>query len=263
MDKFEEQIFFNTVLWQNLTDKKFGTGFLIAKPIEWLDRVKILLFSNKHVFWWEEHQNTPHVKKQCTITLHRERPDGSYELWDVVAFEDLLLDRDSEWYHESESEDVAAIDISHIYNLTDFRSGMRSLKLPEFADYDYSQVSPWTDITYIGYPRLIFDEKNYLPILRKGTISSIPSVDFNWEKKILIEAQVFFGSSGSPVYVAFDGKYHLLGIIWSSLFTDKEKTRPKEILTSLEKNKSPDWLENFGIAKVTKKEAIYEVYNMF
>jgi len=33
-DKFEEQIFLNTVLIENLTDAEFGTGFLIQKRID-------------------------------------------------------------------------------------------------------------------------------------------------------------------------------------------------------------------------------------
>lgn len=264
LETFEEQIFFSTILWKNLTDGKFGTGFLIAKPIGEEDKVKILLFSNKHVFWWEENQNTPHIKKKCTITLHKEKPDGSYELGDVQIFEDLTLDRDSPGYHESLTEDVAAIDITHFYNLSDFRSWMRSLELSDFGKYEYSEITPWETVTYVGYPRLIYDEKNYLPIMRKGTISSIPSVDFNWEKKILIEAQVFSGSSGSPVFTTFNWKYYLLGILWSSLFTEKEKTKPTEVLTIVSSTpKASEWMECFWIAKVTKKDAIYEVYDMF
>jgi hypothetical protein len=49
-DKFEEQIFFNTVLIENLSDGEFGTGFLLQKDLG-NGKTKHLLFSNKHVFW--------------------------------------------------------------------------------------------------------------------------------------------------------------------------------------------------------------------
>ena len=46
-----------------------------------------------------------------------------------------------------------------------------------------------------------------------GYIASIPKIDFNSTEQFVIDAQVFQGSSGSPVFVSLNGKYKLIGII--------------------------------------------------
>ncbi len=49
--------------------------------------------------------------------------------------------------------------------------------------------------------RRVYDEKNNLPLFRTGFISSHPKVDYNGRPVFIIDAQVFPGSSGSPVYI--------------------------------------------------------------
>lgn len=41
----------------------------------------------------------------------------------------------------------------------------------------------------------------------------MPDVDFNGKGQIVIDAQIFQGSSGSPVFVHWDGEYSLLGVV--------------------------------------------------
>ncbi len=41
----------------------------------------------------------------------------------------------------------------------------------------------------------------------------MPNVDFNGRGQIVIDAQIFNGSSGSPVFVDWDGEYKLLGVV--------------------------------------------------
>lgn len=55
------------------------------------------------------------------------------------------------------------------------------------------------DILMIGYPNGIWDEKNNLPIIRKGTTATHPNIDYNGKSEFLIDAACFPGSSGSPV----------------------------------------------------------------
>ena len=56
-------------------------------------------------------------------------------------------------------------------------------------------------ICFIGYPNGIWDQKNLLPIVRRGISATPITVDFQGEKKFLIDASVFPGSSGSPVFI--------------------------------------------------------------
>ena len=78
---------------------------------------------------------------------------------------------------------------------------------------DYDKVAPGSDVLFVGYPENRYDVVNNLPLIRKGSIASMPSVDFNGKGQIVIDAQIFPGSSGSPVFVAWDDWYSLLGVV--------------------------------------------------
>lgn len=61
------------------------------------------------------------------------------------------------------------------------------------------------EVKFIGYPIGIWDSKNNLPIVRRGMTATDPTIDYNGRTEFLIDAAVFPGSSGSPVYVASEG----------------------------------------------------------
>jgi hypothetical protein len=44
-------------------------------------------------------------------------------------------------------------------------------------------------------------------------------MDYNGQGQIVLDAQVFKGSSGSPVFVPVDGQYRLLGVVTSTMFS--------------------------------------------
>ncbi len=60
-------------------------------------------------------------------------------------------------------------------------------------------------VTFIGYPNGIWDSKNLLPVARRGTTASPIEVDFEGTPRFLIDASVFGGSSGSPVFIMNQG----------------------------------------------------------
>lgn len=62
-------------------------------------------------------------------------------------------------------------------------------------------------VTFIGYPNGIWDSKNLLPVARRGMTASPVSVDFENTPRFLIDASVFGGSSGSPVFLLNQGMY--------------------------------------------------------
>lgn len=63
------------------------------------------------------------------------------------------------------------------------------------------------DITFIGYPNGLYDNKNKMSIIRKGITATPIWNNFNGENVFLIDAGVFPGSSGSPVFVYNKGSY--------------------------------------------------------
>ncbi len=63
------------------------------------------------------------------------------------------------------------------------------------------------DVTMVGYPIGLWDEKNNLPIFRRGHTASHPALDFNEPGIGLVDMACFPGSSGSPIYILDEGGY--------------------------------------------------------
>lgn len=57
------------------------------------------------------------------------------------------------------------------------------------------------DITMIEYPNGIFDQKNNLPIFRRGSTATHTGVDFDGREECIIDMTITPGSSGSPVFI--------------------------------------------------------------
>jgi hypothetical protein len=62
-------------------------------------------------------------------------------------------------------------------------------------------------VTFVGYPNGIWDKVNLIPIARRGISASPPAIDFENTPRFLIDASVFGGSSGSPVFLFNQGMY--------------------------------------------------------
>lgn len=57
------------------------------------------------------------------------------------------------------------------------------------------------EVLFVGYPSGVWDQVNLMPILRRGTTATPMAVDFEGRAEFLIDAAVYPGSSGSPVFV--------------------------------------------------------------
>jgi V8-like Glu-specific endopeptidase len=258
-DKFEEQIFLNTVLIENLTDNESGTGFVISKPVD-EGKQKLLLFSNKHVFWGKRDKDTKQVKKMIRLTFHKRKSDDTYEIGQVHSFTvEINRTADQVYFdHPKSTVDVGCVNISNLNN-QGIKLNIPLLNMEEFTSFDRSKLIASMKVLFIGYPSAFYDKKNSLPVMRSGTIASIPGVDFNGEPSILLDAQVFPGSSGSPVFSLIDNKYKLLGIISSGVrkgldFVEIEKTT--------EEKKSSIPVEWLGLGLLFTNDTIKEVYNL-
>lgn len=68
------------------------------------------------------------------------------------------------------------------------------------SDRDLANLDVADDVVFIGYPKGKLDDATGLPIARRGSIATPSDLDFNGEPQFLIDASVFGGSSGSPVW---------------------------------------------------------------
>jgi hypothetical protein len=153
--------------------------------------------------------------------------------------------------HPNPDVDVAAINLSTVIE-THPEIYWRQLTLDFFADLDTAVLLPGMDVMFVGYPLGLYDEVNNLPIMRCGRIASHPLVDFNGRPEFLVDAQVFPGSSGSPVFASVDGKARLLGMIGRSI----SRKVPIEFIETTAVPVVPDLI---GLGVVYKPKALLEV----
>ena len=118
---------------------------------------------------------------------------------------------------------------------------------------DYEKIAIGSDVIFVGYPRGYYDDVNNLPLIRKGSISSMPNVDFKGKGQIVIDAQIFPGSSGSPVFVSWDKEYSLLGVISQAVYGDFAL---QNIPTNMRRNKIRQLL---GLGIVVKQRYVREL----
>lgn len=57
------------------------------------------------------------------------------------------------------------------------------------------------EVLFVGYPSGVWDQVNLMPILRRGTTATPIALDFEGRPEFLIDAAVYPGSSGSPVFI--------------------------------------------------------------
>jgi S1-C subfamily serine protease len=92
---------------------------------------------------------------------------------------------------------------------------------------DLKKFQPLEEILVVGYPDGVSDTANNIPIFRKGITATPVYMKFNGKKQFMIDAAIYHGSSGSPVFLYNVGAWinennqaqlgtrvALLGIVW-------------------------------------------------
>lgn len=133
------------------------------------------------------------------------------------------------WHgHPDPNVDISVMPLS--FSLDTIRKGGSEafLKPVNTEDVANSSVFEELDVTapvlFVGFPNGMFDEANYLPIFRRGYVATSPERDFNSAPVFLVDASVFPGSSGSPVFTVGESliggtpSMKLLGVV-ASVYT--------------------------------------------
>jgi hypothetical protein len=82
------------------------------------------------------------------------------------------------------------------------RAFFTALHTPLFLDETLvSGLDAIAGVTFIGYPAGLFDSSTWLPVARRGQTATPIENDYRGEPAFLIDASVFPGSSGSPVFL--------------------------------------------------------------
>ena len=122
------------------------------------------------------------------------------------------------------------------------------------------------EVLFVGYPNGLFDAVNHLPLFRRGITASSVNIDFDGKPNFIIDAGVYPGSSGSPVFIHDQGwirdrkgnvtmgsRTILLGIISKTYFrtTDAEVAEATVALSARVQ-------EIIGLGIVIKARCIHE-----
>ncbi|MDE0683368.1 MAG: trypsin-like peptidase domain-containing protein [Candidatus Poribacteria bacterium] len=173
------------------------------------------MISNKHVFRDSSGRLDP--IGVVIIKLNRKKADGTPDFGNINTFVQVGLE--NLFDHPDPKIDLTCLDVSDIIHADAFHKHLHEDLLKPI---NYDKVAAGKDVIFIGYPNDRYDLANNLPLIRKGSIASMPNVDFNGRGQVVIDAQVFPGSSGSPVFVDWDNKYALLGVVSQTMIRDSK-----------------------------------------
>ena len=197
-----ENILFTTVrvearLPNNSTST--GTGFVFNYVKN--DKQYLFVVTNKHV-----------IKNSIKGKLTFNQSDGEKPILGKVFTIDYS-NFESQWIgHPQDDIDVAIMPFAPVLNELSNRGVQiffRSVT-PNLIPSDKllrEEIDAVEDIVFVGYPSDIYDRRNLLPVVRRGITATPISVDFEGKPAFLIDASIFPGSSGSPVFLCNIGSY--------------------------------------------------------
>lgn len=177
-----------------------GTGFIFVHKIG-KQHVPVIV-TNKHVI-----QGFP--RGSITFTI---KENGKPKLGHGFRLE-IAGDFSRAWFGHSDPDiDVAVIPLAPL------EEHLRQCGVEVFYQFVSTDIVPskkqveeldtYEELVFIGYPNGIWDKKNLLPVMRTGTTATPLCVDFEGGPKFLMDASVFPGSSGSPVFLYNPGMYY-------------------------------------------------------
>lgn len=177
-----------------------GTGFFFA--FHWerkTNKSNPVIITNKHVI-----ENTVSGKLVFTIADEKGNPlDGKQYIVNITSFA-------SQWkFHPNPNIDLCALSITGIVLDAQSKGVRLAYKMMDFSMLpsvsDIEAMTAMEDVVVVGYPDGIWDEVNNRPVFRKGITATHYAFDYNGKKEFLIDASIFPGSSGSPVFVLNEG----------------------------------------------------------
>jgi len=193
-----EKLFFTTVRIDTVTTgaQGSGTGFFFNHQLGGL--VYPFIVTNKHVINGAKKWKFTFIKKK----------DGEPILGDIFPVEMESEKSPNAWFsHPDRDIDIAIFPTAQLTAFTKqpyyqelFTLAIQTSNIPSAEQIE--ELDAIEEITFIGYPNGVWDTKNFLPVARRGATASPIAVDFEGTPRFLIDASVFGGSSGSPVFIS-------------------------------------------------------------
>lgn len=196
-----EQLLFTTVRIKTRNPRGeagIGTGFLFDYSQN--DEHYPFLVTNKHVVSNAREGLLTFIKSGGQTPLLGDGYTSKIDDFEKIWFE-----------HSKQNVDVAITPFVPILKRASeqgiliFFKSIPSNLIPN--DEELKTVDAIEEVLFIGYPEGIWDPKNMMPVVRRGITATPVHIDFQGEKQFLVDAPVFPGSSGSPVFIYSAGTY--------------------------------------------------------
>lgn len=194
----------NTIRIESATENGISTGTGFFFEFDFNDGKKIpVIVTNKHV-----------IKGGKIGTLHFSTVNENNEFIAGKKYTVNVLNFEKQWImHPDDNVDLCIFPIAPIIEEADkkhIRVAMALLQKNNIiTEEQVKEISVIEDITVVGYPDGIWDSYNNLPIVRKGITATPILYDFEQKKEFLIDASIYGGSSGSPVFIFNQGSYNI------------------------------------------------------
>jgi hypothetical protein len=199
-----EQLYFVTARLQCTKSGKTwgGTGFFVHVPVA-SGEPQVVLITNRHVL---SHPDYGSAETVLIITPAAQPDDRDLPLFGRAAT--VIAHRPAFEPHPNSDVDVAVMAFSGLPLVGGFQPFIKTLPMDMLInEAALAQLDAIEPVTFIGYPNALHDTVNMTPIARRGWTATPISLDHNGKPTFLIDASVFPGSSGSPVFILDSGSY--------------------------------------------------------
>ena len=257
MLSIQEQLLYTTLRIECFDASKqlcsIGTGFLLSRPVG-DNAVKMYLVSNKHVLLSAES-----IALTFTLMKNGEPEHGVNLRFPIENVKSNVVG------HPNPNVDVAVLECTGLFVMLQNQLFIKAVSYDMLSDFKEQELNVAENVLFIGYPDNRYDAKNNLPLIRQGLIASHPKYDYNGDPVFIIDAQVFPGSSGSPVYIdlTFENikngqiaigqkKIKLLGIVAQTMIRNNR-------LSAIPAGVQVGTQEVIGLGIVFKSTAIKEI----
>jgi|ERR1043166_208326 hypothetical protein len=178
--------------------KSSGTGFHFRFRID--DQWVPAIITNKHVL--------NGAKDIAFVLTLADDKGGRSDTHERIGISDL----GPAWIpHPNQNVDLALLPIQpllgHLHSLKKHPFYIDLAKEVIPSAEQFQQLSSVEEITMIGYPNGIWDDFNNRPIARRGITATACNRNYLGQEQFLVDAAVFPGSSGSPVFIFNQGAY--------------------------------------------------------
>lgn len=205
VDSISKAIFFVTVrLTTTMSDgsPSGGTAFLYGRPNP--DGQQLLLVTNRHVVEDAVSGRVALVEGEVSEGSMQPKLGATIDV-DIDGFPEMWR------FHSDPAIDLAVAPFGGLVQ------HLAEEGKPVFIQTIGDDLFPSADqmaelggiesVTFVGYPSGLYDTEHGTPIARRGWTATPIALDYGGKPMFVVDAPVFGGSSGSPVFILNEGMY--------------------------------------------------------